>query len=82
MRTDMMNTQKFLRDADASGQSEARAIADLVRDAIESAIEDGEPEDHAALAAGMAEEFIGWGNALHEAGLADTDAKSKPNGGA
>lgn len=62
-----MSVEQFLRYAEASGQSEAKAIADCVRDAIESEIEVGESKNIAGLVAGMAEEFIDWSNALRKA---------------
>ena len=52
-----MTLDKMLDQAERSGQSEARAIAECIRDAIE----DDNPRD---LVPAMCDEFIGWATAI------------------
>lgn len=53
---------EFIRDAKASCQSEARAVAECLEDALEGCDED----EHADMVRSIADEFIGWGEAMRK----------------
>ena len=53
-----MTLDKMLDQAERSGQSEARAIAECIRDALEDC-----DEAHTMVPA-MCDEFIGWATAI------------------
>ena len=53
---------EFIRNARASCQSEARAVAECLEDALEGC--DG--DEHASMTQSIADEFIGWGEAMRQ----------------